>query len=133
MNSVKSKKEMDNVTIFNNLPIGWKWVTIDSIGIVVSGGTPSTRQFEYWNGDIPWITPADLSNYDKKFIGKGRRNITQIGLDNSSAHLLPENSVMFSSRAPIGYIAITGNPMATNQGFKSVLPSATRPDKNKKG
>ncbi|AZA86830.1 hypothetical protein EG349_08525 [Chryseobacterium shandongense] len=114
---------MDNALY--DIPDSWKWVTLGDIGIVVSGGTPSTREPEFWNGDIPWITPADLSGYDEIYISEGARKITQIGLDYSSAYLLPENSVVFSSRAPIGYVAITKNKMATNQGFKNlILPSS---------
>ena len=106
------------------IPKHWKWVILDDIGIVVSGGTPSTKEPEFWNGDIPWITPADLSDHDEVYISKGNRNISQVGLEYSSAYLLPVNSVVFSSRAPIGYVAITKNELATNQGFKNlILPS----------
>ena len=106
------------------IPKHWKWVTLDDIGIVVSGGTPSTKEPEFWNGDISWITPADLSNHNEVYISKGSRNISQVGLEYSSAYLLPANSVVFSSRAPIGYVAITKNELATNQGFKNlILPS----------
>lgn len=103
------------------IPKHWKWVTLDDIGIVVSGGTPSTKEPEFWNGNIPWITPADLSNHDEVYISKGNRNISQVGLEYSSAHLLPVNSIVFSSRAPIGYVAITKNELATNQGFKNLI------------
>lgn len=108
----KSKKD---------IPDHWKWVTIDDIGIVVSGGTPSTKEPEFWNGDIPWITPADLSNYQDIYISKGKRNISQVGLEYSSAVLLPEDSIIFSSRAPIGYVAIARTKLATNQGFKNLI------------
>ncbi|MCA0348134.1 MAG: restriction endonuclease subunit S [Bacteroidetes bacterium] len=107
-----------------NIPKYWEWVTLDDIGIIVSGGTPSTKEPEFWNGEIPWITPADLSDHNEIYISKGSRNISQAGLEYSSAHLLPANSVVFSSRAPIGYVAITKNELATNQGFKNlVLPN----------
>lgn len=104
-----------------NIPKHWKWVTLDDIGIVVSGGTPSTKEPEFWNGDISWVTPADLSNHDEVYISKGSRNISQVGLEYSSAYLLPANSIVFSSRAPIGYVAITKNELATNQGFKNLI------------
>ncbi|ROH91523.1 hypothetical protein EGI15_13370 [Chryseobacterium cucumeris] len=110
---------MDNVLY--EIPNSWKWVTLDDIGIVVSGGTPSTKEPEFWNGDIPWITPADLSNYNDVYISNGARNISQLGLDYSSAYLLPENTIVFSSRAPIGYVAITKRKLATNQGFKNLI------------
>jgi len=105
----------------NNLPENWVLTTIGEIGIVVSGGTPSTRQPNFWGGDIAWITPADLSNYKNKYIQRGQRNITKIGLENSSAKLLPKGSVLFSSRAPIGYTVIAKNEITTNQGFKNLI------------
>lgn len=94
---------------------------ISQIGVVVGGGTPSTKVEEYYGGDIPWITPKDLSGYSSKFIDHGERNITDEGLKNSSARLLPINTVLLSSRAPIGYLAIAANPLSTNQGFKSII------------
>jgi len=88
---------------------------------VVGGGTPKTDQAEYFGGEIPWITPADLSGYSEKFISHGQRNITKAGLGHSGARLLPAGTVLFSSRAPIGYVAIAANPVSTNQGFKSFV------------
>lgn len=105
------------------LPEGWIWTTIGEIGIVTSGGTPSTKNSEFWNGDIPWVTPADLSNYRNVYIEKGLRNISDIGMEYSSAKLLPKGSILFSSRAPIGYVAIAKNELATNQGFKNIIPT----------
>ena len=100
----------------------WKKVKIEDLGEVIGGGTPSTKVDEYYGGNIPWITPKDLSGYTKKYIFAGERNITDKGLKNSSAKLLPKGTVLFSSRAPIGYIAIAGQKVSTNQGFKSVIP-----------
>lgn len=88
---------------------------------IAGGGTPSTSNNNYWNGEIPWITPKDLSGYNFKWIAKGERNITEEGLRNSSAKLLPENTVLLSSRAPVGYLAIAKNLISTNQGFKSLI------------
>lgn len=102
---------------------GWQTLKLDEIGEVVGGGTPSTKISEYYGGCIPWITPKDLSGYKSKYIFRGERNITEKGLKNSSAILLPKGSVLFSSRAPIGYIAIAGCDVATNQGFKSIIPN----------
>lgn len=97
---------------------------LSEIGKVAGGGTPSTKHPEYYTGSgIPWITPKDLSGYDKMYISKGGRDITQEGLENSSAKLLPANSILVSSRAPIGYVAIAENEIATNQGFKSIIPN----------
>lgn len=103
------------------IPKGWKVSTLDEIGDIVAGGTPSTKNEEYYDGDIPWITPRDLSGYTKKFITKGERSITELGLQKSSAKLMPAYSVLFSSRAPIGYVVISKVEVCTNQGFKSIV------------
>ena len=109
-----------------DIPENWAWVRLGEIGQIISGGTPKTTHSEYWeNGDIPWITPADMRSLNSKYIERGARNITKLGLKSSSAQLLPKGSVLFSSRAPIGYVAIAQNEMATNQGFKSVAPFKT--------
>lgn len=105
------------------LPEGWIWTTVGELGIVTSGGTPSTRNPDFWGDEIAWITPADLSNYHEMYISKGSRNISKLGLDYSSATVLPKGSVLFSSRAPIGYVAIAKNEIATNQGFKNLIVS----------
>lgn len=106
-----------------NLPSNWSWVKLGDIGDVIGGGTPSTSIEEYFDGDIAWITPADLTGFKNKYISKGRRNITEAGLKNSSARLIPKNSVLFSSRAPIGYVVISSNELCTNQGFKTIIPN----------
>ena len=93
------------------------------MGSIIGGGTPKTSDPTYWdNGTIAWITPVDLSGYTEKYISRGERNITEKGLQESSAQLMPKGSVLFSSRAPIGYITISANEVCTNQGFKSVVP-----------
>ncbi|MDE9450433.1 restriction endonuclease subunit S [Aliiroseovarius sp. Z3] len=107
----------------SELPSGWVSVTISDLGEVVSGGTPSTKVPEYWGGDIVWFSPADLTGYTRKTIRTGAKNITEKGLANSSAKLMPAGSILFSSRAPIGYVAISMSECATNQGFKSLVPS----------
>ena len=103
-----------------------KWIEckISDIGTVVGGATPSTKKPEnYENGDIAWITPKDLSSFSGRYIQRGERNITEIGLKSCSTQLLPKDTVLFSSRAPIGYVAIAENAVCTNQGFKSVIPN----------
>lgn len=99
----------------------WKKIQLQDVADVVGGGTPSTKESSYWNGDVPWLTPKDLSGYNERYISRGERNISEEGLDNSSAILLPASSVLLTSRAPIGYVAIAKNPIATNQGFKSLV------------
>ena len=102
----------------------WKECTISDLGTVVGGATPSTKKLEnYDGGKIPWITPKDLSSFSGRYISRGERNITEVGLRSCSTQLLPVHSVLFSSRAPIGYIAIAQNEVCTNQGFKSVVPN----------
>ena len=106
-----------------DLPESWMFARLKHIGEVIGGGTPKTNIDEYWDGNIPWLTPADLSGYEDMHISTGARTITELGLKSSSAQLLPENSILYSSRAPIGYIAIAANTISTNQGFKSVVPN----------
>ncbi len=105
------------------LPRSWIWVKLNEITTVASGGTPSTKEPKNFGGEIPWITPADLSSHRDKYIEKGSRNITELGLNTSSATLLPKGSIIFSSRAPIGYAAIAKNEYTTNQGCKNFIPS----------
>lgn len=99
----------------------WKEYKVEEFAEVIGGGTPSTKNPDYFGGSIPWITPKDLTNYEKKFIKNGDRNITKEGLSNSSAKLIPKNSILLTSRAPIGYLAIAENDVTTNQGFKSIV------------
>lgn len=101
----------------------WIRVKISDLGQVVGGATPSTKKEEYYNGDIAWITPKDLSDFKSRYISRGERNITKAGMESCSTQLLPKNTILFSSRAPIGYVAIAENEMCTNQGFKSVIPN----------
>ncbi len=99
----------------------WREVAIGEIADIVGGGTPSTRIPENFGGDIPWLTPKDLSGIHDRYVERGERNLSQHGLDSSSARLLPAGSVLLSTRAPIGYVAIAKNPIATNQGFRSLV------------
>lgn len=110
-------KETEVGTILKN----WDVVSIDDVAEVIGGGTPKTSVPAYWDGEISWITPKDLSNYMERYIYKGERCITEEGLKNSSAKMLPKGTILFSSRAPIGYLAIAGKEVCTNQGFKSIV------------
>lgn len=101
----------------------WTTGTISDLGTVVGGSTPSKSKPEYYTeSGIAWITPKDLSINKSKFVSHGENDITELGLNNSSAAIMPEGTVLFSSRAPIGYIAIAAGEVTTNQGFKSVVP-----------
>lgn len=88
---------------------------------IVNGSTPSTSNERFWDGAIPWITPKDMSLLRGRYIGRGARNITQLGYDSCSTTMLPAGTVLLTSRAPIGYVAISSNPVCTNQGFKSLI------------
>jgi type I restriction enzyme S subunit len=105
------------------IPKGWELGKIEDVAEVVGGGTPSTKVESFFTNDgIPWLTPRDLSGYHGKFIDRGATDITKEGLNNSSAKLMPRGAILFTSRAPIGYVAIALNEIATNQGFKSLIP-----------
>ena len=101
----------------------YKTIAISEIGSIVSGATPKTSDATNYGGDIPWLTPADLSGYTNKYIERGARNISKKGYDSCSTQIMPAGSILFSSRAPIGYVAIAANPICTNQGFKSIVPN----------
>lgn len=99
-----------------------KTVALGEVADIVSGATPKTGVAEYWDGNVEWATPADLSKLDGPYIHSTPRKITNAGLRSCATRILPEGSVLLSSRAPIGHVAINTVPMATNQGFKSLVP-----------
>ena len=106
------------------IPDGWRIGTLSELGDIIAGGTPSKAKADYYTSSgIHWLTPKDLSNHCGKFTAKGETDITPLGYKNSSAKLMPRGTVLFSSRAPIGYITIAKNDICTNQGFKSVVPT----------
>lgn len=105
---------------------GWPRVPLGVCCEIVSGATPSTSNRAFWGGDICWATPKDLSDLDGSYISETPRKLTRAGLENCAANVLPAGSVLFSSRAPIGHVAINTVPMATNQGFKSFVPDTQR-------
>lgn len=101
----------------------WKELEIGELGIIYSGGTPSTTNRAYWDGDIDWITPTDITKQDSVYIASSVRKISSEGLKNSSAKLLPKGSLLVCTRATIGEMAITAHEMCTNQGFKNIIPN----------
>lgn len=105
---------------------GWPTVRLDMCCEIISGATPSTSNAAFWDGDINWATPKDLADLDGPRIASTPRKITEAGLKSCAASVLPVGSVLFSSRAPIGHVAINDVPMATNQGFKSFVPRHDR-------
>ena len=112
--------------ILYDIPSSWEWVRLKDLGYITSGGTPKTTEQSYWtNGDIVWVTPSDMGKNKDKFLSDSARKITMEGLNNSSAQLIPKNSIVYSSRAPIGHINIMTCDFSTNQGCKSVTPLLT--------
>ncbi|KAF0567528.1 Type I restriction-modification system, specificity subunit S [Psychrobacter nivimaris] len=102
----------------------WEEVSVGSLGKIYSGGTPSTSNTEYWDGDINWITPTDITKQDSRYINSSLKKITLEGLENSSAKLVPAGSLLICTRATIGAMAITSHEMCTNQGFKNIVPNS---------
>lgn len=104
------------------IPASWRWATAGDIAKIVGGGTPSSKvDGNFAENGIPWITPADLTGYRESHISRGRRDLSEQGFAGSGAQLIPAGSVLFSSRAPIGYCVIASNEVSTNQGFKSLV------------
>ena len=101
----------------------WEVKRLDAVAEIRSGGTPSTSQSDFWDGDVLWCTPTDITSLNAfKYMSQTARTITLQGLKSSSAELIPAHSVVMTSRATIGECAINTVPMATNQGFKNFIP-----------
>ena len=115
----------EDLPAFFEIPICWHWVRLDGVGAIIGGGTPSandTNNFADPGTGVPWLTPADLGGFSERFVSRGARDLSENGLQTSSATLMPAGTVLFTSRAPIGHVAIAANPISTNQGFKSIVP-----------
>ena len=120
---MKFRWEMEfKETEIGEIPKDWEVKKINEIGEIGGGSTPSTKVKDYWDGDIPWITPKDLANHGSRFISCGERNITRKAVIENSLKLYPNGTILLTSRAPIGYVAIIKNPVTTNQGFKNIAP-----------
>lgn len=105
-----------------DLPKSWEWARTGAIADIIGGGTPSTKNpGNFTERGIPWLTPADLSGYQEVYIGRGKRDLSQQGYESSGAQLIPRDSVLFTSRAPVGYCVLAANEICTNQGFKSLV------------
>lgn len=100
---------------------GWRWATLGEIADVHGGGTPSTKNPEFWGGDLAWITPTEVVAQDGEVILRTKRRITQLGLERSGARLLPDRSVLVTSRATVGAVALAGVSIAINQGFAGLV------------
>ena len=125
---IRKPRDLDEgteVELKFDLPATWRWCRLDTVGAIVGGGTPSAADgsnFAEPGEGHPWLTPADLGGYRDPTIARGSRDLTESGLRSSSATVMPAGAVLFTSRAPIGYVAIAANPISTNQGFKSIVP-----------
>ena len=113
-----------NERLKKEVPIDWKVENLIDFAEIKNGATPSTTDEANYGGDIVWITPKDLSDQQSKFVYQGERNITKQGFDSCSTSMLPTNSVLMSSRAPIGLVSIAKHEVCTNQGFKSFIPKS---------
>jgi len=103
---------------------GWQILTVDEACQLINGGTPKSGIAEYWDGDLYWITPAEMGKRLSPYVSTTQRKITELGLQNSSARMLPPHSVILSSRAPIGHLVVNTAPMAFNQGCKGLIPKS---------
>lgn len=108
---------------FTKFKKNWKKVCIKQMGEISSGGTPDTLESKYWNGDLLWTTPTDITSLKSRYIENTARKITINGVNNSAARLLPIGSLLVCTRATIGYLAISKKEITTNQGFKSLIPN----------
>jgi type I restriction enzyme S subunit len=126
--NLRKPRDLDNGRAIEEqfaIPATWRWVRLDAVGAIVGGGTPSATDpdnFAEAGEGVPWLTPADLGGYSDLYISRGARDLSEKGSRTSSATLMPAGTVLFTSRAPIGYVAIAANPISTNQGFKSIVP-----------
>ena len=112
-----------NEKLKREIPKGWSSSLLSEIADIRNGATPSTAVEDNYGGNIIWITPKDLSDQQSKFVFYGQRNITQKGYDSCSTSMLPKGSVLLSSRAPIGLVAVAMAEVCTNQGFKNIVPN----------
>lgn len=112
----------ESVPVKDGVPAGWLSLTLGDVCDAVGGGTPSTARPEYWGGDVTWVTPTDVTRNDCLVMLDSEKKITEAGLANSSAKLVPPETILMTSRASIGFFALMDKPACTNQGFISVLP-----------
>ena len=100
----------------------WRECHIGDLGLVVGGGTPTRERADYWGGPIPWLTPREITGNGNKWVFETQDCISESGLVSSGARLIPEGSLLITSRATIGFCALAGRRMTTNQGFKNLIP-----------
>ena len=112
----------EQVDVKDGVPEGWQTPTLNDVCDAIGGGTPSTGRPEYWDGDVVWVTPTDVTRNDCLVLLDSEKKITDAGLANSSAKLVPPDTILMTSRASIGFFALMDRPACTNQGFISVIP-----------
>jgi type I restriction enzyme S subunit len=121
-----SAKKSRNAVLHELLTAGgddWLETTLGEVSEVIGGGTPSTSVPEYWEGEIVWLTPTEITSQDGEFVSNSNRKISELGLKNSGAQMLPKGSVILTSRASVGFVAISAIELCTNQGFQSLVPN----------
>ncbi len=106
--------------------MSYELVPLGDLGEIVTGSTPDTTNKDYWDGNIPWITPADLTNHEGIYFTGNLRKITEAGYKSCSTKMIPAGSIVYSTRAPIGHCAVTSFPLCTNQGFKALSQTKDR-------
>lgn len=111
-----------SVPVQSGLPEEWRWLTLGEVCDAIGGGTPPTAKPEYWNGNVVWVTPTDVTRNDCLALLDSDKKISEAGLENSSAKMLPPDTILMTSRASIGFFALMDQPVCTNQGFISILP-----------
>ncbi|CAN2209076.1 HsdS Restriction endonuclease S subunits [Candidatus Nanopelagicaceae bacterium] len=122
---LEGAKRSRNAVLHELLTAGgddWVETTLGEVAEVIGGGTPSTTIGEYWDGDIVWLTPTEITSQDGKVVSDSIRKITDLGFKNSGAQMLPKDSVILTSRASVGFVALAGKELCTNQGFQSLIP-----------
>lgn len=112
----------ESVAVKDGIPAGWQVLMMGDICEAIGGGTPSTTHPEYWGGDVVWVTPTDVTRNDCLVLIDSEKKITDAGLANSSAKLVPAETILMTSRASIGFFALMDRPACTNQGFISIIP-----------
>ena len=113
----------EQIKVVAGIPEGWEKRIFDDICQSIGGGTPSTSKRDYWDGDIEWVTPSDITRSNSIYLIETENKITDSGLRNSSAKMLPGNAILMTSRASIGFFAIANRPVCTNQGFIAIVPN----------
>lgn len=120
---VKNKSTFKVLPRWSKIPSNWNVMILNDVAEIIGGGTPDSKDLDNFSENgMPWLTPADLNKFKGMFISKGKRDLSEKGFKSCSAKIIPKGGILFSSRAPIGYVAISNNEISTNQGFKSLIP-----------